>query len=504
MATFLDRFRQNLPVDTSTSSLFPSFDQWMANQGYTFFGDEPDATGMGWAIRQNDVEGDYWQRAGEDMQDQWASQYDNVYANSMRNVQDNADLSKTLYGTAGMIAPGYYPGYYGGLQSRLYSPDEMFGRFGPMGNLSFGSTQDRLGLTPEQLALRSEFEQLFPGYSQLTSDQYTIGADGRIQFKTAGPSMGQYIIDPNQLKYDERFGLLSPLTNLGASGSKGGWSDTIKAFAPMALMALGANFLGPATGGVEGAGGGAFGGDIAGTAFAGEGLSGGLGGGMGFFDDILGLASDQGFLPGSFDLGESLYGGTAAQGLDFASAESWLRNLVGGGLPSLGNSLMNLLGGGSGTGSNNLLGGLFGGTGGGFNPAAIAAALAAINYAKNTDPFDTSRLESLYGQFNPSANAFQYDTNTGLGREELTSGLARRGISGSSFGDQSLTNYNTFRDLGRQSLLNQGIGTQADIASKILSSDVASRQMKNDLYGRALLALSGGLSPTNTSAFFGR
>lgn len=230
----------------------------------------------------------------------------------------------------------------------------------------------------------------------------------------------------------------------------------------------------------------------------------GSGGGMGFFDDILGLASDEGFLPGSFELGESLYGGTAAQGLDMAAAESWLRNLVGGGLPSLGNSLMNLFGGGTGAGRNNLLGGLFGGGGGGVNLAAIAPSLAAINYARNVSPFDTSRLESLYGQFNPSANAFQYDTNTGLGREELTSSLARRGVSGSSFGDQSLTNYNTFRDLGRQSLLNQGIGTQADIASKILSSDIAERQMKNDLYGRALLALSGGLSPTNTSAFFGR
>ena len=224
---------------------------------------------------------------------------------------------------------------------------------------------------------------------------------------------------------------------------------------------------------------------------------------MGFFDDILGeFASDQGFLPGSFDLGESLYGGTATQGLDMAAAESWLRNLVGGGVSGVGNNLISsglrsLFGGSTGAGGGGLLNFLGGGLGSAINTAPI---LAAINYARNQSPFDTSRLESLYSGFDPQASAFQYDTNTGLGREELTSGLARRGISGSSFGDQSLTNYNTFRDLGRQSLINQGVGQQAGIAGQILSSDVASRQMKNDLYGRALLALSGGLSPRTSGA----
>ena len=395
----------------------------------------------------------------------------------------------------------------------------QFNKFGynmALGQLGYIPTSTKLGLwkSPETL---NWFNQNYgTNFSDPSSYLNYLYGDG-----------GQLIDDPThgQLYQLPQGRMINDYINKPLSYEKSDWFDTVIPGIIGSVAAAGLGGFLPGTesvfGGTAGAGAtgsGAFGGDIAGTAFAGEGLSGGLGGGMGFFDDILNwvspnnsgfdfsnILSDTGSFAGEFSplstdwesLLQTIGSGNATLGGVFNS-------LTGGGLPSLGNSLRGLLGGGSGTGGGGLLGGLFGGTGGGFNPAATAAALAAINYAKNTDPFDTSRLESLYGQFNPSANAFQYDTNTGLGREELTSGLARRGISGSSFGDQSLTNYNTFRDLGRQSLLNQGIGTQADIASKILSSDVASRQMKNDLYGRALLALSGGLSPTNTSAFFGR
>jgi hypothetical protein len=288
--------------------------------------------------------------------------------------------------------------------------------------------------------------------------------------------------------------------NAPLSYEKSDWFDTV---IPGIIGAVGAAGLGgylPGTESVFGgaSGAGVFGGDIAGTAAAGEGLSGGLGGGMGFFDDILGLASDEGFLPGSFELGESLYGGTAAQGLDLAASEAWLRNLVGGNI-GLGDSLSKLL---FGSNQNGLLGTLGGQNGILGSAVSSAPILAAINYARNQNPFDTSRLESLYSKFSPEAQAFQYDTNTGLGREQLASNLSRRGVSGSSFGDQSLTNYNTFRDLGRSSLINQGIGTQAGIAGQILGADVSERQMKNDLYGRALLALSGGLSPRISGGLF--
>ena len=340
------------------------------------------------------------------------------------------------------------------------------------------------------------WKYLYGGGEQIQDDAY-----GTL-FKTPGGSpTSQYANNP--LSYDPpETGLMKWMPYIIAGLGTAGIASGLGAGAGATSGSLGAaeaaaagteGFLG-----LGGAGGSGLAGGVAGYG------SGTLGGGMGFFDDVLGgLASDEGFLPGSFDLGESLYGGTAAEGLDMAAAESWLRNLVGGGVSGIGNSLTSglksLFGGGNTGGSGGLLDFLGGGLGSAINTAPI---LAAINYARNQSPFDTSRLESLYSNFNPESQAFQYDTNTGLGREELTSGLSRRGISGSSFGDQSLTNYNTFRDLGRSSLINQGIGTQAGIAGQILNSDVASRQMKNDLYGRALLALSGGLAPRTSGALF--
>jgi hypothetical protein len=125
---------------------------------------------------------------------------------------------------------------------------------------------------------------------------------------------------------------------------------------------------------------------------------------------------------------------------------------------------------------------------------STAPALAAIAYARNQNPYDTSRLTSLFGEYNPEAQANIYDVNTGLGRTSLTDSLARRGVSGSIFGDQSLTNFDTARGLERGSLINQGVGTSAGIAGQILNADAVGTDQRNKLYGRALLALSGGLA----------
>jgi len=155
---------------------------------------------------------------------------------------------------------------------------------------------------------------------------------------------------------------------------------------------------------------------------------------------------------------------------------SWARNLLPGGGDGIN---LNFGPGG---------GGVFGG--GLFDTAlATAPILAAINYAKNQGPFDTSRLTSTYDQFQPSALAFEYDQNTSRGREALTSSLTNRGVMGSSFGNMDMTNFNTTRDLGRQSLLNQGFAARGDIAAKILDAQIKERALKNDLYGRSLLAL---------------
>jgi hypothetical protein len=125
----------------------------------------------------------------------------------------------------------------------------------------------------------------------------------------------------------------------------------------------------------------------------------------------------------------------------------------------------------------------------GNTAAALAPIIAAIAYAKNQGPFDTSRLTSTYDQFQPDALAYEYDQNTDAGRNALTSSLTNRGVMGSSFGNMDLTNFQTTRDLGRRSLVNQGLAVRGGLANNILEAQVKERQLKNQLYGTSLLAL---------------
>lgn len=121
--------------------------------------------------------------------------------------------------------------------------------------------------------------------------------------------------------------------------------------------------------------------------------------------------------------------------------------------------------------------------------AALAPILAAISYAKSQGPFDTSRLTSTYDQFQPEALAFEYDQNTARGRDALTSSLTNRGVMGSSFGNMDITNFQTSRDLGRRSLVNQGLAARGGIANSIIDAEAKERALKNQLYGTSLLAL---------------
>jgi hypothetical protein len=125
----------------------------------------------------------------------------------------------------------------------------------------------------------------------------------------------------------------------------------------------------------------------------------------------------------------------------------------------------------------------------GNTAAALAPIIAAIAYAKNQGPFDTSRLTSTYDQFQPDALAYEFDQNTNAGRNALTSSLTNRGVMGSSFGNMDLTNFQTTRDLGRRSLVNQGLAVRGGLANNILEAQVKERQLKNQLYGTSLLAL---------------
>lgn len=243
------------------------------------------------------------------------------------------------------------------------------------------------------------------------------------------------------------------------------------------------------SGAIGGSGAAAAGAGLGGSMDWGDALSQGwdLGSGAGNYAPVEDLsrwydASTQAFIPDAGNVFASITKNPGLADLLFGGAS--------GGLSSIAKGIGGLFGGGAQAGG---LGSLFGGSGGGLNFGNLAAGsipvLAAIDYARGQKPFDTSRLEDLYGRYNPNAQAYEYDQNTGLGRSALTSSLQQRGVMGSSFGDQSLTNFNTSRDLGRQSLLNQGIGGQAGIAGQILNANVASQANKNQLYGSALNAL---------------
>lgn len=148
-------------------------------------------------------------------------------------------------------------------------------------------------------------------------------------------------------------------------------------------------------------------------------------------------------------------------------------------------SLFSGLGGGAGLGS--LLGG--GTSGGGNSLLAMAPILAAIQYARNQSPFDTSRLTGLADKYSPDAMAYQYDRNTEDQRRSLTSSLADRQVMGSSFGNMDISNFNTNRELGRGALISQASLGGADIANKILQAHIQQQQQKNQLYGSALGAV---------------
>jgi hypothetical protein len=266
--------------------------------------------------------------------------------------------------------------------------------------------------------------------------------------------------------------------------------------------------------GITGSGNTVFGGLGAGLGEAG-------GGGMSFFDDILGNV-----FPGEVDTsswGDLL--GNGYEGLDYgpgwdlgdytgidsSTVVPGFENLTNQGgilqwfadqgvpfdiLQKLGSanlpvSTLKQIGqklfGGSGGGG----GGLFGSNGnidlgsllgGGLGALGIGGALA---YGLNQTP-DLSKLNAAYAALDPTALTREYDINTDTGRNALNTSLTNRGVMGSSFGNADQANFNTTRDIGRRSLLNAGVGQQANIANMILTGQNNNARYKNQLIGSAL------------------
>jgi hypothetical protein len=207
-------------------------------------------------------------------------------------------LMRRLHGGAGYIAPATPSGYgAGGTHGTLLSLDQYFQ------SVASHDEEGRLNgvvqqATPEQAAARHAFDAKYSGFYQLSPEQ-VVFRGGEIFLKQAGPSIGEYVERPNEVRYDPDFGYITTIGNDARAGNPGGftgWPALGLMLAPFVVGAL-QSLAAPV----------AVASEVAPYSVS--------------VIEAVPLASDAGFLPGSFELGASSYGGTAAAGLDAAALE---------------------------------------------------------------------------------------------------------------------------------------------------------------------------------------
>ena len=292
-------------------------------------------------------------------------------------------------------------------------------------------------------------------------------------------------------------------------------------YGPMVAMGLVGGLGAGAFDSALGIGSAELGGSIGSQAAGGLG-SDTFGGNMGFFDDFFGDFFTDSLAPDAFsqslvdnpftmyDLGGAPWAPATATapfqpGFNLFDPSTYSGSFPGTSffdnlrLPNIpgGDAVSRFLFGSNAQGGSRGIADIFGDRGLIGTGLALGPGIAAINYARNQEPFDTGRLESVYDSIDPNSLALPYDLQTAKGRTNLTSSLTDRGVMGSSFANQDLSSYDTLRDLGRSNLLTSGAGTQATVANMILQAQAKERELKNNLYGRALLALSGGMRSTD-------
>lgn len=343
-----------------------------------------------------------------------------------------------------------------------------------------------------------------------------------VQFVNIQPGEA-YNFKPNQVKtgpdgkmYVRQDAWLQKMNQLGV-GSDSTW-DKIAGFGP--LIAAG-GIAGAAAAGAGAAGAGAGGAELFGpsafelgvpgaTGYAAPALT-QAGGAMSILDlpgvsewaSNLGGLTEGGIDWGAIDAALAEQGVVAGTGPDvlgggfFDDLITNSKNLYSGGKDIVG-TIKNVLGIGGGT-----QGGLFGGIGDAISLGSrLAPGMFALNYARNQNPLDTTRLDSLYGEVNDISPALldQYDLETGAGRNRLNTSLTNRGVLGSSFGNMDMTNYSTQRDIGRGLLEGRtamdSIGLRRNIASDVLNAQVQQRAIQNALYGRAFDIMGRAVSPS--------
>lgn len=234
-----------------------------------------------------------------------------------------------------------------------------------------------------------------------------------------------------------------------------------------------------------------------------------------------------------------------------------------GGLSGLSSGLSKLLGLSSGTGLSGSAGNLWDRLTGNASlndalslGARLAPGLGALAFAQGqgavdtspisnlvgnsagvfNSPLDTSRLSSLFSQAGDitnrnTASALQnFDTRTAQARGNLTSGLERRGVMGSSFGNMDIGNFDTQSQnqrgmlegqLGLQGIAAQSglannllgaestqrqqqlgyLGQQSNVASQLVNSQLQQKAIQSALFGRAFDVLGRAVAPPSTTIF---
>jgi hypothetical protein len=230
------------------------------------------------------------------------------------------------------------------------------------------------------------------------------------------------------------------------------------------------------------------------------------------------------------NIGVDIYGNPIGAGVDpmfggYSAADMGISDTIGGGGAAAGggglglgglagagaNAASRLLGGGGGGsmagggGGNSLLGFLTG-SNSGPNLPSLAPGLAALQYARQQTPVDTSQLQSVFNQAGANAPLFVQAAQDPLkqaqagGYGDILNSQAQRGIRGSSFGDQSIANYMTDTNRGiadaGTNAAQAALGLQGQLGGQISNLNALSQQMKNNLYGRAFSSLGQGLNPT--------
>lgn len=234
-------------------------------------------------------------------------------------------------------------------------------------------------------------------------------------------------------------------------------------------IASGALAAAPAAGGAAGgaAGAGAAAGEIA------AGGGGAAAGGSSFFGDLFSNSA----LRSVASTAAQMFGGSSG-----SSSGSYSGGSSGGS------------GGGNGMGMFDNLGGLLGAG------ASLAPGLFALNYAQNqNNGVDVNSLQALLNQgMNAGAAPLgDFDYRTGVARNRLQSGLENRGVMGSSFGNNDISNFDTLAANQRGQLAFntglQGRNSNATIASQLINAQLQQKAIQNALYGRAFDVLGRSL-----------